>query len=168
MADTTLDGHRAEHRTDRGPERVAAVEDDEHALLDVQAAVDAKAPRPKPLERFPTHGLGFRFSDRMAPLASWWHCDADHHGMAITLAARNELPHGAMIELCSDLAEMPPTGDYQPRNRPSGPGTVNQWSGPPPPRFLLTGFPIAEPGTRSGRRTPCVPTARRTTITHSA
>jgi hypothetical protein len=52
---------------------------------------------------------------------------------------------GAMIELCSDLAQMPPTGDYQPRNWPSGPGTINQWSGPPPPRVLLTGFPIAEP-----------------------
>lgn len=39
---------------------------------------------------------------------------------------------------------MPPTGDYQPRNWPSGPGTINQWSGPPP-RLMLTGFPIAEP-----------------------
>ena len=25
------------------------------------------------------------------------------------------------------------------------PGTINQWGGPPPPRFLLTGFPIAAP-----------------------
>ena len=25
------------------------------------------------------------------------------------------------------------------------PGTINQWGGPPPPRFLLTGFPIATP-----------------------
>jgi hypothetical protein len=50
-----------------------------------------------------------------------------------------------MIELCSDLAQMPPAGDYQPRTWPSGPGSINQWGGPPPPRFLLTGFPIAEP-----------------------
>ena len=151
-----------------------------------------KTPRPKPLERFLADGLGFRFSDRMGPLASWWHCDADHHGMAITLAPRNELSHyaysvedlnaagrvadrlkrerggrliwgpsrhgpgnnrfvyfhdhdGAMIELCSDLAQMPPTGDYQPRNWPSRPATINQWGKPPPPRFLLTGFPIVEP-----------------------
>ena len=151
-----------------------------------------KSPRPGPLERFLTEGLGFRFSDRMGPLASWWHCDADHHGMAITLAPRNELSHyafsiedlnaagrvadrlkrqrdqrliwgpsrhgpgnnrfvyfhdndGAMIELCSDLAQMPPHGDYQPRNWPSGAKTINQWGGPPPPRFLLTGFPIATP-----------------------
>jgi catechol 2,3-dioxygenase-like lactoylglutathione lyase family enzyme len=151
-----------------------------------------KTPRPKPLERFLTDGLGFRFSDRMAPLASWWHCDADHHGMAISLAPRNELSHyaysveelnatgrvadrlkrerrrpliwgpsrhgpgnnrfvyfhdhdGAMIELCSDLAQMPPTGDYQPRNWPSRVGTINQGGGPPPPRFLLTGFPIVGP-----------------------
>ena len=150
-----------------------------------------KTPRPKPLERFLTDGLGFRFSDRMGVLASWWHCDADHHGMAVTLAPRNELSHyaysiedlnaagrvadrlkrdrgqrliwgpsrhgpgnnrfvyfhdhdGAMIELCSDLAQMPPAGDYQPRNWPSGAATINQWGGPPPPRFLLTGFPIAE------------------------
>ena len=54
-----------------------------------------KTPRPKPLERFLTDGLGFRFSDRMGALASWWHCDADHHGMAITLAPRNELSHYA-------------------------------------------------------------------------
>ena len=151
-----------------------------------------KTPRPKPLERFLTDGLGFRFSDRMGVLASWWHCDADHHGMAITLAPRNELSHyaysiedlnaagrvadrlkrergqrliwgpsrhgpgnntfvyfhdhdGAMIELCSDLAQMPPAGDYEPRNWPGVLRSVNQWGAPPPPRFLLAGFPIAEP-----------------------
>ena len=52
---------------------------------------------------------------------------------------------GAMIELCYDLAQMPPTGDYQPRKWPSRLGTINQWGGPPPPRFLLTGFPIVGP-----------------------
>jgi catechol 2,3-dioxygenase-like lactoylglutathione lyase family enzyme len=154
-----------------------------------------KTPRPKPLERFLTDGLGFRFSDRMGALASWWHCDADHHGMAITRAPKSELSHyawsiedlnaagrvadrlrfgrgqrliwgpsrhgpgnnrfvyfhdndGAMVELCSDLAQMPPFGDYQPRTWPAGARmarTINQWGGPPPPRFLLTGFPLVAP-----------------------
>jgi len=151
-----------------------------------------KTPRPKALERFLAHGLGFRLSDRMGRVASWWHCDADHHGIAVMFAPRNELSHyawsvedlnatgrvadrlrrdrdqrliwgpsrhgpgnnrfmyfhdndGAMVELCSDLAQMPPEGDYQPRTWPSGPKTINQWGGPPPPRFLLTGFPIVAP-----------------------
>ena len=50
-----------------------------------------------------------------------------------------------MIELLlrprADAAE----GDYQPRKWPIGPTTINQWGGPPPLRFLLTGFPIAPP-----------------------
>ncbi len=151
-----------------------------------------KTPRVRALERFLTDGLGFAFSDRMGLLASWWHCDADHHGMAITWAARNELSHyayafrdltamgrvadrlkllrdqkliwgpsrhgpggnhfmylhdndGAMIELCSDLAQMPPAGDYQARKWSIDPTTINQWGGPPPPRFILTGFPIVSP-----------------------
>jgi hypothetical protein len=29
-------------------------------------------------------------------------------------------------------AQMPPAGDYRPRNWPSGPKTINQWGGPPP------------------------------------
>src|SRR6201988_4071550 len=40
------------------------------------------------MERFLEQGLGFRFSDRMGPLAAWWHCDEDHHGMALVLAPR--------------------------------------------------------------------------------
>ena len=151
-----------------------------------------KTPRPGGLERFLEHGLGFRFSDRMGPLASWWHCDADHHGMAIVLAPRNELSHyayamedlnamgrvadrlkrhrdqkliwgpsrhgpgnnhfaylhdndGAMIELCSELAKMPPAGDYQARKWPIDPTTINQWGGPPPLKFLRTGFPVVAP-----------------------
>ena len=122
-----------------------------------------KVRNPSPLERFLQHGLGFRFSDRMGPIASWWHCDADHHGMAVVRAPRSELSHyalrvddlnamgrvadrlklhrdarliwgpsrhgpgnnhfmyfhdhdGAMIELCSDIAQM---GDYQPRRWPA-------------------------------------------------
>jgi len=142
-------------------------------------------------ERFLTEGLGFAFSDRMGFLASWWHCDEDHHGIALTLAPRAELSHyayqwdgfaalgrvadrlkaargrkciwgpsrhgpgnnhflylhdedGAMIECCSELAQIQ-ADDYQPKNWSMRPGTINQWGGPPPPRFLLTGFPIADP-----------------------
>jgi catechol 2,3-dioxygenase-like lactoylglutathione lyase family enzyme len=149
-----------------------------------------KSPKPGALERFLTEGLGFRFSDRMGRFASWWHCDADHHGMAIVLAPKNELSHyayafhdlnemgrvadrlkrlrdqrlvwgpsrhgpgnnhfiylldndGAMVELCSELASMPPDGDYRAREWPAAPGTINQWGGPPPLRFLRAGFPIA-------------------------
>ena len=46
-------------------------------------------------ERFLTDGLGLRFSDRMGFLASWWHCDEDHHGIALTRAHRSELSHYA-------------------------------------------------------------------------
>jgi catechol-2,3-dioxygenase len=152
--------------------------------------VSLKANRPRALERFLQRGLGFRFSDRMGMLASWWHCDADHHGVAIVFAPKPELSHyaytfenlnamgrvadrlkrlrdqklvwgpsrhgpgnnlfmylkdhdGAMVELCADLAEMPPEGDYRARRWPIDPGTINQWGGPPPPRFLLAGYPIA-------------------------
>ena len=152
--------------------------------------VSLKTNRPKQLERFLERGLGFRFSDRMGRLASWWHCDADHHGMAIVFAPRPELSHyaytfedlngmgqiadrlkeqrdqkliwgpsrhgpgnnhfmyfhdndGAMIELCSDIAQMPPAGDYVARKWPQKPGTINQWGGPPPLKFILTGFPVA-------------------------
>ncbi len=54
-----------------------------------------KVTRPARLERFLRDGLGFRFSDRMGPVASWWHCDDDHHGMAITFGPRSELHHYA-------------------------------------------------------------------------
>jgi catechol 2,3-dioxygenase-like lactoylglutathione lyase family enzyme len=151
-----------------------------------------KVRNPGPLERFLEAGLGFRFSDRMAKLASWWHCDADHHGMAIVLAPKAELSHyayalpdlsamgrvadrlkqlrdqkliwgpsrhgpgnnqfmyfhdndGAMIELCSELAQMPPEGSYIAREWPLDPTTINQWGGPPPLKFILTGFPIVQP-----------------------
>ena len=143
-------------------------------------------------ERFIQQGLGFKFSDRLGRTASWWHCDADHHGMALVLGPRPELSHyawsapdlnamgriadrlcargrkliwgpsrhgpghnlfiyfhdedGAMIEICADLALMPPEGDYQARQWPGGLSAINQWGGPPPPRFLLTGFPIGDRG----------------------
>jgi catechol 2,3-dioxygenase-like lactoylglutathione lyase family enzyme len=146
-------------------------------------------------ERFLTEGLGMRFSDRMGFLASWWHCDEDHHGIALTLAPRAELSHyayqwtdfaalgrvadrlkaargrkciwgpsrhgpgnnhflylhdedGAMIECCSEIAQMK-ADRYQPRDWGAGMGAINQWGGNPPLRFLLTGFPIADP--RPGR-----------------
>jgi hypothetical protein len=47
------------------------------------------------MERFLREALGFRFSDRMGPFASWWHCDADHHGVALVLAPRSGLAHYA-------------------------------------------------------------------------
>jgi catechol 2,3-dioxygenase-like lactoylglutathione lyase family enzyme len=144
------------------------------------------------MERFLERGFGFRFSDRMGPLASWWHCDEDHHGMALVRAPRPELAHycyaledlnaegrvadrlralrgrgvvwgpvrhgpghnqsmymhdndGALVELSSDLARMTPEEGYTPRTWPVTPTTLSQWGGgPPPPRFLLTGFPIVE------------------------
>lgn len=140
-------------------------------------------------ERFLCDGLGFAFSDRMGRTASWWHCDADHHGMALIFGPRHELSHyawsvadlnamgriadrlaargrkllwgpsrhgpgnnqfvyfkdedGAMVECCADLAAMPPYGDYEARRWPGGFGAINQWGGPPPLRFLLAGYPIA-------------------------
>ncbi len=149
-------------------------------------------------ERFLRDGLGFAFSDRMGRTASWWHCDADHHGMALIFGPRHELSHyawsvpdlnamgriadrlaargrkllwgpsrhgpgnnqfvyfkdedGAMVECCADLAQMPPAGDYEARVWPGGLGAVNRWGGPPSPRFVLAGWPLAhgDPGEWSG------------------
>jgi catechol 2,3-dioxygenase-like lactoylglutathione lyase family enzyme len=153
--------------------------------------VSTKVRNPRAEERFLTDGLGMRFSDRMGFLASWWHCDEDHHGIALTTAPRPELSHyayawedlnalgriadrlrrhrdrkciwgpsrhgpgdnmflyfhdedGAMVECCAELAQMTRDG-YQPKTWSMHPGTINQWGGPPPPKFLLTGFPIAAP-----------------------
>jgi hypothetical protein len=49
-----------------------------------------------------------------------------------------------MIECCSELAKM--NSGYQPKNWSMHPSTINQWGGPPPPRFLLTGFPMPNSG----------------------
>nr|WP_246851463.1 VOC family protein [Patulibacter sp. SYSU D01012] len=57
--------------------------------------VSVKVRRMRRFERFLEHGLGFRFSDRIAPIASWWHCDADHHGMAVVRSPTAELSHYA-------------------------------------------------------------------------
>ncbi|MCB0861874.1 MAG: VOC family protein [Solirubrobacterales bacterium] len=51
---------------------------------------------------------------------------------------------GAMIEICADLALMPPEGDYAARQWTGGLKDINQWGGLPPLRFILTGFPIAD------------------------
>ncbi|WP_320669537.1 VOC family protein [Patulibacter defluvii] len=153
--------------------------------------VSVKVRRPGRFERFLRDGLGLRFSDRMGPFASWWHADADHHGIAVVWSPTAALSHyayawpdlnalgrvadrlaqrdrkliwgpsrhgpgnnhfayhhdedGAMIEHCSELAQMPPVGDYQPRRWRWDPTTINQWGGPPPARFLLTGYPIVPP-----------------------
>ncbi len=48
---------------------------------------------------------------------------------------------GAMVECCSELAQM--SSGYEPRTWSMAPGTINQWGGPPPLPFLLAGFPIA-------------------------
>ena len=153
--------------------------------------ISCKVLNMKAEERFLTEGLGMKFSDRMGFLASWWHCDEDHHGLALTRAPRSELSHyayawtdlnalgrvadrlkavrggrciwgpsrhgpgnnmflyfhdedGAMIECCAQLAQMQRDG-YVPKAWPMRPRTINQWGGPPPPRFLLTGFPVASP-----------------------
>ncbi|MCB0864571.1 MAG: VOC family protein [Solirubrobacterales bacterium] len=65
------------------------------------------------------------------------------HGPGNNLFAYFHDPAGAMIEICADIAQMPPDGDYVARQWPGGLGSINQWGGTPPPRFLLTGFPIA-------------------------
>ena len=57
--------------------------------------ISLKVARPAALERFLRDGLGLRFSDRMGPFASWWHCDGDHHGIAVTFGPRSELHHYA-------------------------------------------------------------------------
>src|SRR5436309_5942926 len=39
--------------------------------------------------------LGFGLSDRVGKILSWWHCDTDHHGVALTRYPRNKLHHYA-------------------------------------------------------------------------
>jgi catechol 2,3-dioxygenase-like lactoylglutathione lyase family enzyme len=170
-----------------GMETVTAPPPGDRPLKFEHASV--KALKMKPLERFLEQGFGFGFSDRMGRMASWWHCNDDHHGMALVRAPRSELSHyaftmedfnamgrvadrlllhrdqrliygpsrhgpgnnqfmyfhdhdGAMVELCADMARM---SDYQPRTWPGGLGSINQWGSPPPPRFILTGFPLIAP-----------------------
>jgi catechol-2,3-dioxygenase len=169
-----------------GMERVAAPQPGDRPTHFEHVSI--KARNPKPLERFLQDAFGFRFSDRMGSMASWWHCDNDHHGMAIVRAPKPELSHyafawptfealgrvadrlrahrdrkviwgpsrhgpgnnhflyfldddGAMIECCSELAQMPPHGDYVARDWPGDLRVINQWGGLPPLKFLRAGFP---------------------------
>jgi catechol 2,3-dioxygenase len=39
--------------------------------------------------------LGFGLSDRVGKILSWWHCDADHHSVALTRYPRNKMHHYA-------------------------------------------------------------------------
>jgi catechol 2,3-dioxygenase-like lactoylglutathione lyase family enzyme len=57
--------------------------------------LSCKVVRPRAEERFLTDGLGFRLSDRMGLLASWWHCDDDHHGIALQRSPVSKLHHYA-------------------------------------------------------------------------
>jgi hypothetical protein len=56
--------------------------------------ISCKVPRHRAEEKF-LIALGFKNSDRMGFPASWWHCDQDHHGLALTRAPRSELSHYA-------------------------------------------------------------------------
>lgn len=57
--------------------------------------ISLKLKRLVPMERFLTDGLGFEFSDRLGSMASWWHCEAEHHGVALQRAPANHLHHHA-------------------------------------------------------------------------
>jgi len=39
--------------------------------------------------------LGFGLSDRVGKILAWWHCNADHHGVALTRYPRNKVHHYA-------------------------------------------------------------------------
>lgn len=85
-----------------------------------------------------------RICDRLAARGRRLIWGPSRHGPGNNLFIYFHDPAGAMIEVCAELAHMPPDGDYIARQWPGGLGAINQWGGPPPPRFLLTGFPIAD------------------------
>ncbi len=63
-----------------------------------------------PMEKFLQKGLGFEFSDRLGPMASWWHCESVHHGIALQRAPQgNHLHHHAWTQ--SDLNSARSTAD---------------------------------------------------------
>jgi len=84
-----------------------------------------------------------RICDRLAARGGRLIWGPSRHGPGNNLFIYFHDPAGAMIEVCAEIARMPPDGDYLARQWPGGLGSINQWGGPPPPRFLLTGFPIA-------------------------
>ncbi|MBJ7518300.1 MAG: VOC family protein [Solirubrobacteraceae bacterium] len=60
-------------------------------------------------ERFLRRGLGFRFSDRILPFASFWHCNHDHHGIACFWRPRtNGLNHFAWTITEEQLPQVAP------------------------------------------------------------
>lgn len=85
-----------------------------------------------------------RICDRLAASGRRLIWGPSRHGPGNNLFIYFHDPAGAMIEVCAELAHMPPDGDYLARQWPGGLSAINQWGGPPPPRFLLTGFPIAD------------------------
>lgn len=95
-----------------------------HGMADVEPpAIDPSGVRPSrfehislkvlslaPMERFLQDGLGFEFSDRLGPMASWWHCEAEHHGIALQRAPQgDQLHHHAWTQ--ADLNAMGATAD---------------------------------------------------------
>jgi catechol 2,3-dioxygenase-like lactoylglutathione lyase family enzyme len=85
-----------------------------------------------------------RICDRLAARGQRLIWGPSRHGPGNNLFIYFHDPAGAMIEVCADLALMPPEGDYVPRQWTGGLKDINQWGGIPPARFLLTGFPIAD------------------------
>lgn len=79
-----------------GMESVAALPDDPNGVRPSRFEhISLKSTAMGKLERFLTEGLGFRFSDRMGKMASWWHCESEHHGIAVQRAPQNHLHHHA-------------------------------------------------------------------------
>jgi hypothetical protein len=87
-----------------------------------------------------------RIADRLAARGRRLTWGPSRHGPGHNLFIYFKDADGAMVECCADLAAMPPHGDYEAKRWPGGFGSINRWGGPPPPRFLLAGHPIANAG----------------------
>jgi catechol 2,3-dioxygenase-like lactoylglutathione lyase family enzyme len=61
------------------------------------------------IERVLKTQLGFALSDRVGKLLSWWHCDADHHGVALSRYPRSRFHHYAWA--FSDVAAVTRVAD---------------------------------------------------------
>ena len=94
-----------------GMERVAAPDPDPTGVRPLRFEhISLKVHTLGPMEKFLQEGLGFKFSDRLGPMASWWHCEEDHHGIAIQRAPQgNQLHHHAWTQ--TDLNAMGATAD---------------------------------------------------------
>ena len=71
-----------------------------------------------------------RICDRLAARGGKLIWGPSRHGPGNNLFIYFHDPAGAMIEVCAELAQMPPDGDYTARQWPGGLGAVNQWGGP--------------------------------------